>query len=158
MRESAYHSASDWRQFQTAPLQFGTECSFRYQAVPNRPVLRQSLPSRETAHYRSDTQCPIFFLPRQLEECRSSTAHFTAYGMTHDMRVPQCFLHAETLAGAMYVHAIRFRDWLIATIGNTLIFLIDQRNVVRQISIENENGREAMRNPIVEGCIIARRP
>jgi hypothetical protein len=46
--------------------------------------------------------------------------------MNRDPIVQQGFLHTEALAGAVYVHAIGFRDRLIGAVCNILILLVDQ--------------------------------
>jgi hypothetical protein len=70
--------------------------------------------------------------------------------MNRDPLVQQGFLHTEALTGAVYVHAIGFRDRLIGAVRNILIFLVDQTDVAKHIAVESEDGREAIWHPVVE--------
>jgi hypothetical protein len=51
--------------------------------------------------------------------------------MKRNVLVQRGFLQTETLAGATYVQAIGFRDWMIGALGSALIFLVDQTDVAK---------------------------
>ena len=70
--------------------------------------------------------------------------------MTIDAPVENCFLHAETLAGAVNVDAIRVGNRLIGTVNNVRVLLVDQTNVAKHITIECENGCEAVWHSVVD--------
>jgi hypothetical protein len=64
--------------------------------------------------------------------------------MKRNALVQRGFPQTEMLAGATYVQAIGFRDWMIGALGGALIFLVDQTDVAKQSAVEREDSREAI--------------